>query len=48
MNAHNLILYFYVFLPAIVGAVVLYYVVKAAVRNGIKEARADLDKENML
>ena len=41
MNAAMLALsFFYILLP-IVGCVILYYIVKSAVKNGIREARSD-------
>ena len=37
----TLIIYLLYLIAVIIGWVVFYYVVKAAVKNGIKEARAD-------
>lgn len=35
------IIYLFYFIAVAIGWVIFYYVVKAAVKNGIKEARAD-------
>lgn len=35
------ILYLFYFIGVVIGWVIFYYVVKAAVKNGIKEARGD-------
>jgi hypothetical protein len=37
------IIYFLYFVGVVIGWVLLYYVVKSAVKNGIKEARVDTE-----